>query len=316
MTENFSNREQKLIKSIKEWTEERLIGDDCALLPGQDIVTSDLLVEDVHFSLALTSPQDLGWKALAVNLSDIAAMAGRPRYALVSISLPATFDDRQFQELYQGLIECAKAHKTRIVGGDLTGGDKLVISVTLIGDVHESGCFFRSGATAGDLVIVSGDFGASAAGLNALRQGSGLYRRIIEKHLRPYPRLCESWLLARTCQGRGALMDASDGLADALLQISRLSGVGIAIQQDAIPIHPETISMAKSAGQTALELALYGGEDYELVACLSEIDWGKIQESGHNPFTLIGKVEKESGVRLCSDHSVTPLDMSKTFRHW
>src|SRR5262249_38084351 len=151
----------------------------------------------------------------------IAAMAGRPRYLIVSATLPPYFSKEKFKHLYKAMVECARTYRTTIVGGDLTTGPCLHITVTALGDEHENGCILRSGAKAGDVSAVTGDFGASRAGLHLLTAGlSGDVESLrlsgshcILKHLRPAPRLCESWALVRQTRGRAAMMDASDGLA-------------------------------------------------------------------------------------------------------
>lgn len=314
---NGSNREQRLIESIKSWTGEKLIGDDCAVLPGRDIVTSDMLVEGKHFLLPQIALCDLGWKAMTVNLSDIAAMGGKPKFALVNIGIPDGFSDGQFQELYRSIVDCAKTYKTRIIGGDLTGGSKLVISITVIGEAPKTGCLLRSNAKVGDVVIASGDFGASAAGLNIAQNRIAGFNYVKQRHFCPSPRLKESQHLAKVCRGRGALMDTSDGLADALMQMGKASAVRIVVDSDKIPLHEETKKAAKRLSLPVLDLALYGGEDYELVACISETSWQKLQKKKQPGFHLIGKVQKGNGVVLQqSGKSIGKLDMKLTFQHW
>jgi len=305
-----------MIASIKQWTGEHLIGDDCALLPGQTLVTADTLVEGTHFLTNLISMSDLGWKAVAVNLSDIAAMSGRPRFVIVSLTLPETFRESEFAKLYEGMIDCARAYRTRIVGGDLTRGPCLSLSLTVLGDVHEKGCILRSGAQVGDVVVVTGTFGASAAGLWILQNETAGFNQCRRAHVRPLPRLCESWALVRQTGGRAALMDASDGLADALIQISGSSSVGMEIDELAVPISAETREVARLAQGNAIDLALYGGEDYELVGCLSPSDWYNLQQSNDNPFNEIGRVVEGSEVLLRGKNGTVALDLSRTYQHW
>lgn len=333
--------EHRLVDKIKDWTGSRFIGDDCAILPGGLIVSIDSLAENTHFSLETTSLADLGWKTAAVNLSDIAAMAGRPRHMLVSLSLTPSLQESQIAEFYSGLNDCAQKYRVKIAGGDLIKSKSLMISITVIGDTHEHGVLKRDGAQPGDVVIVSGDFGASAAGLHLLLQATGEqplpasiaadFRHFstsycINRHRRPIPRLCESWALNRAATGRGALMDASDGLADALAQIAMASGVGMKIDLEKVPVHHETIATAKKDGFDHLDWVLYGGEDYELVACISEESWKKLCDSNgeHNPFTKIGIVEKLGDDNRAKDPYVTllhegkpapPLDLNKCFQH-
>lgn len=311
------NKEQRLIRLIKKITEENLIGDDCAVLPGERLVSSDMLVEGKHFLLPQMSFADLGWKAMAVNLSDIAAMGGSAEYAFVNIGMPASVSELDFEILYSALNQCARQYGCRIAGGDLTSAPVLIISVTVMG--RGSG-LLRSNARPGDLVVVTGDFGASALGLAMILKGeaadaSGSY--VINSHLRPSPRLDEGLMMGElSLERKAALMDASDGLADALLQISTLSGVGIEIEAEKIPVHPETIELATEANLEPLELALYGGEDYELVACLSESMWQKLQAKS-SAFKAIGRVIRGENVLLSfKDKDSIKLDYGKTYQHW
>lgn len=311
--------EHRLIAKIAEWANSSHIGDDCAILGGQTLASVDSLVEGTHFRLTTTSLADLGWKSVAVNLSDIAAMAGRPRYILVSIGMPEYIDEAGLEQLYRGISDCASQYRVKVVGGDLTKSSVLFLSITVIGSVHEEGRLERNGARAGDVVIVTGDFGASAAGLDELSRQSAAGQSsftksqsnyLTDRHRRPLPRLCESWALVRKSGSRGALMDASDGLADALVQICRASSeasrhaksvnraagsgrpsaIGMSIDIEKVPVHQETVRAAREAGVDPLDWVLYGGEDYELVACVEPGTWERLKESQHNPFAEIGTV--------------------------
>jgi thiamine-monophosphate kinase len=333
-------REHRLIAKIKDWTGERLIGDDCAVLPGQMLVTADTLVENTHFIIPGISFEDLGWKSLAVNLSDIAAMCGRPRFAIVNLTLPGAHassvpldpvartarphrtpvTELDIEKFYMGLIDCARTYRCRIVGGDLTRGNDIVISITAIGEAHESGIALRSGAKAGDIVVCTGDFGASAAGLWLMKEewGASEFEHCAARHFRPLPRLCESWSLVRTTRGKGALMDASDGLADALVQIARASEVGIEVNEHDIPINEQTETVAGLAGSDVMEWALYGGEDYELVGTIAPDHWDSLQKSSNNAFKQIGVVtdKHRDTLLLRADGKPQPIKLDKTFQHW
>lgn len=309
--------EHKLIQSLKTWVGGTYIGDDCAVLPGQTLITADTLVEGTHFLLGSTSLADLAWKAIAVNLSDIAAMAGKPRYAMVSLTIPPYFQMRQFKELYCSLVECARSFRTEIVGGDLTAGPILILAITIIGETHEVGCLTRSAAKPGDLVAVTGDFGASAAGLWALGSGLAKFSYVKERHCRPQPRLNESWALVKSTNGQGALMDASDGLADALVQISQASAVGMEIELDLVPVHEQTKAVALLAQVELSDWLLFGGEDYELVFCLDEKDFSTLSKSVDYCFTAIGRVTKSKGVNVSkAGRPYPPLDLGRSFQHW
>ncbi len=329
MNELQLTEEQSLIEEIKATIAcSSFLGDDCAVLPGQTLVTTDVLVERVHFRLETISLDDLGWKAIAVNLSDIAAMAGRPRYLTCAVVWPQKLNRHGLRALYRGMEECATAYRSKIVGGDITGGEALTIAVTAIGEVHENGRLLRSGARVGDLVVATGDFGASAAGLSILerlaRPASGeiaiksIDRKCIDWHVRPHPRLCESWAMVRKTAGRGALMDASDGLADALMQIARASNVGMTIDVDEIPIAEHTRKVAHAKGVEPLDWALYGGEDYELVGCIDAKVWHEWQGGKeHKPFTQIGVVTDTHRIELNSPGKpLQQLDARKCFQHF
>jgi thiamine-monophosphate kinase len=313
-----STKEQRLIAAIKDWTGERLIGDDCAILPGGGLVTADTLVEGTHFLLPGIAFEDLGWKALSVNLSDIAAMAGRPRFAVVSLVLPDAVSEKDVEKLYLGMLECARTYRCRIVGGDLTRGQQVVISITVMGDTHEQGVMARAGAQAGDIVIATGHFGASAAGLWLMKDSrSDGFDSCRQQHVHPLPRLCESWSLVRQTAGRGALMDASDGLADALIQIARASNVSIIIDEAALPLAADTRQVAELAGVDPMEWALYGGEDYELVAAVRPTDWQAMQKAELCAFSVLGTVQPGSGVVVKRQGGQKEtLGLERAFRHW
>src|SRR5277367_5434389 len=270
-------REQNLIGRLKKKLANKYLGDDCARITGAALVTCDTLVDGTHFILSKIRLQDLGWKAMAVNLSDIAAMAGRPRYALVALTLPLGFGEDLVETFYDGLLECASAYRTTVVGGDITAGPVLTITITLLGDIHENGCLTRKGAREGDAVVVTGDFGASMAGLRIVEGESKAKLKssmekvdrkfnlkesenCLSKHLRPLPRLSESWDMVKQTGERGALMDASDGLADALIQIATASDVGMAIDLNHVPIRQETKATALKSNENYVDWALYGGE--------------------------------------------------------
>lgn len=325
--------EQQWIEIIKNLTDDDLIGDDCAVLPDGTLLTADMLVEGNHFLRSKISLCDLGWKALAVNISDIAAMGGLPGFATVSLGLPEDFRRDEIQSLYSGIVQCAREFSTRIAGGDLTRSDRLVISISLNGKCAKTGPIMRSNAKPGEAVMTTGDFGASAAGLwlllNSLDQlhinrpqndsddalhPEAAYAHCLQKHLRPRPRLHEAAELARLTGGAAALMDASDGLADALLQIARLSNVGICVEEALVPIHDQTVSIASLHCQSPLDMALYGGEDYELVATCATALVPSLVKAG---FQRIGTVVEGDNVTvLCANGKEQIVAAEKTFHHW
>jgi thiamine-monophosphate kinase len=251
----------------------RGIGDDAAVYRVREgdwqLVTTDTLVEEVHFSLEYTTWRDLGWKALAVNISDIAAMGGRPLYALISLCLPVDSDVVTVQELYTGLGEVAQAFGVSLVGGDTVSGLSVVLSITLIGAVEANRAVFRSGANPGDLIIVTGTLGDSAAGLFLLQNadydaGSEAKRRLKRAHLRPEPRVEAGRLLSAT-GGVTAMLDVSDGLSSDIAHIGRASQVDSLLWGENIPLSDALRDLASALGRDPLEWALHGGEDYELL---------------------------------------------------
>ncbi|PKM83393.1 MAG: thiamine-phosphate kinase [Firmicutes bacterium HGW-Firmicutes-14] len=250
------------------------IGDDTAVLrPEQEklvLMTTDMLIEDVHFSLRYFPPRAVGWKALAVNISDIAAMGGLPAQATVSVGIPAHFDIDTIEGIYEGLRECASQYKTDIVGGDTVKSPHgLIINITVLGWVEPELVTYRSGAKPGDIIMVTGPLGSSAAGLFLLNnEAAGVSAKIAEQavasHLYPRARVDEG----RVLSGSGyvtAMNDISDGLAGEILEICFASGAGCELDEAALPISPCAAETAGLAGVTPLEWALKGGEDFELV---------------------------------------------------
>lgn len=249
------------------------IGDDTAVLEvGRDmwlLFTTDMMVEGVHFSLDYSTFEQVGRKALAVNLSDIAAMGGRPTHALVSLAVPPDLAPEDLSELYRGLGEAAGEHGVNIVGGDTVGTPgRLVINVALLGEVKAGGAVYRSGARPGDKVYVTGPLGAPAAGLHLFQKpGLNCPREAAEycrqAHAAPRPRVAVGMLLARC--GVTSMNDISDGLASELHEICAASGVGCLIRQQDVPVDRRVRAVAEAAGVDPLQWALYGGEDLELV---------------------------------------------------
>jgi thiamine-monophosphate kinase len=249
------------------------IGDDCAALRLNEdrclLLTVDTLVEGVHFDLSFTPLQKLGFKALAVNLSDIAAMGGKPRYALLSLGWPPQRDRAGALELAQGLAQAARKYGVSLIGGDTVASPAgLSLTVTLTGEVAAARMLRRSGARVGDLVYVTGPLGEAAAGLEVLRRGLKLapaaQRALTEAHLTPQPRLKAGQLLAAAGLAT-ALIDLSDGVATDLFHICQASGVGAVIEAARVPVSPHLMAAAPVLGLDPLQLALSGGEDYQLL---------------------------------------------------
>lgn len=287
------------------------IGDDAAVWSvegGLQLSTIDSLIEGVHFALATTSWRDLGWKSLAVNLSDIAAMGGRPRYALVSLGLPGDTDVESVVDFYHGMIELARRFDVQIAGGDTVGAPEVVINVTATGEARdENSIMTRSAAKPGDAIAVTGSLGASAAGLAMIRQELSFDAETTSvlraAHTKPNPRVTEGLTLAR--HGVKAAMDISDGLAGDLEKLCKASGVSARIYAERIPIHP---AVRRSLGDEALELALSGGEDYELLFTAPAKIIGDIEGETVCPVTIIGEIVTGAGISILdADGNEIPL---------
>jgi len=246
------------------------IGDDAAVWRPAGArefwsVTTDMLAEEVDFRREWTTPRELGRKSIAVNLSDLAAMGVRPRFFTVSLGMPENVANRWIREFYDGLTACGCEHGAVLVGGDLSGADKITISITAFGESENRKILYRSGGRPGDLLYVTGTLGKSAAGLKLLQQGtlrsrSGSRREALRAHRTPEPRCAVGQWLAQSGSIR-CLMDISDGLSSDLPRMCAASGCDAEIFAKNIPVFAESASW----GCDPLELALSGGEDYELL---------------------------------------------------
>jgi thiamine-monophosphate kinase len=300
------------------------IGDDAALVSlrmGELALTTDMLVEDVHFDRTLIAPRDLGYKAVAVNLSDLAAVGASPRYILVSLGLPPDVEPAWVMELYGGMVEACGEHAVSIVGGDLSGASRIVISVTLAGEAPAGRAVLRSGAAPGQRIAVTGSLGASAGGLLLSRSSkevlaealtAGWGRELLRAHERPQARIGEGQTLAQA--GATAMLDLSDGLSRDLPRLCRASGVGATIRARAIPIAPALESLAKRLELDALELALSGGEDYELLAVIPagalEEARARLRDRFAVSLTEIGETTEDGILREDADGNAGPLEPS------
>ncbi|MBE9129785.1 MULTISPECIES: thiamine-phosphate kinase [unclassified Coleofasciculus] len=276
--------EQGVLEQLQRFCPPDVIGDDAAVIPsptpGQSlVVTTDVLVDQVHFSDRTTSPEDIGWRATAANLSDLAAMGASPLGITIGLSLTGDIPLSWVEQLYQGVSQCLQPYNTPIVGGDVCRSPVISISITAFGQVFPHRTIRRSTARVGDAIIVTGVHGASRAGLELLLNpewGEKLSEAeridLIRTHQRPQPRLNVLpllWTISDTHpQFPIAGMDSSDGLADAVVQICRGSGVGAQLERTQIP-QPPILSRILSP-EKALDWTLYGGEDFELVLCLPD----------------------------------------------
>src|SRR5919202_685230 len=325
--------EQGLLERLQRFCPRDIVGDDAAVLPFPDsgqslVVTTDVLVDGVHFSDRTTSPEDVGWRAAAANLSDLAAMGASPLGITVGLGVNGNVALSWVLELYQGITHCLQTYNTPIVGGDVCRSPVITLSITAFGQVFPNRVLRRCAAKVGDVIVVTGVHGASRAGLELLLNpefGKHLNEaersHLIQAHQRPQPRLDVLPLLWGILDSQSKIqnlkskihiagMDSSDGLADGVLQICRASGVGAAIERNWIPI-PPILSQLVSPEQ-ALEWVLYGGEDFELVLCLPPEPADALVKQLGEEAAVVGKIT--AGKQVClTDSSGTYADERLTF---
>jgi thiamine-monophosphate kinase len=298
------------------------IGDDAAAVvsgPGTLLLTTDTLLEGVHFRRSTTTLRDIGAKAIAVNVSDIAAMGGEPRYALLALALPPDLAVAEVDDLYAGVLDMARQHGVTLVGGDTCAGPGgVMLSVTLVGHVNGAP-LRRSGARPGDAVLVTGTLGGSAAGLAVLERSpgglpAGVVEAVVGPHRVPTPRVAESRLI-RASGWATAMIDLSDGLVTDLGHIAAESQVGARIDVDALPVSEATRTVARAVGVDPLGWALSGGEDYELLftaAAAHAADLARaVTERAGTPVHRIGEIRsRDEGLRFVDRtgraHTVKP----------
>jgi len=293
------------------------IGDDAAVLKIASatllLATTDMLIEGVHFDLSSTNYYSLGWKSAAVNLSDIAAMGGVPRFCLTALAIPARIPVEAVKEFYRGFNALLRAHKTILAGGDTCfSKDGLVINVTVLGEAKKGTAVTRAGAKQGDRIFVTGTLGDAGAGLELLKagvrvqgpgsrgQGPGTrskdvnselrtpHSELIKRHLRPVPRV--EWGRKIALAGcASSMIDVSDGLSSDLFHLCEESGVGAVLHSDAIPLSRSILRSAGQLNKSPLQYALSGGEDYELLFTVPQAKMKRLA-SLKVPATEIGQI--------------------------
>lgn len=290
------------------------IGDDAAVLDFKDkkvVVSTDLLVEGVHFDLAYMPLKHLGYKAVVVNVSDICAMNAKPTQITVSIAVSNRFPVEALDELYDGIKLAAKIFGVDIVGGDTTSSQKgMILSITALGEANAEDIAYRNGAGDTDLLVVTGDVGAAYMGLKVLEREKQVfevnpqnqpdldaYSYLIERQLKPEARVDVRELLAGLEIKPTAMIDISDGLSSEIMHLAKNSGVGCNLYEEKIPVDPQLINTCEEFNIDITTVAINGGEDYELLFTIKMEDFEKIK---HNPnFTIIGHMTQESeGVHL------------------
>ncbi|MFT5813848.1 MAG: thiamine-monophosphate kinase [Psychroserpens sp.] len=305
LTQHFKVTQKSTIKSI---------GDDAAVLnhgKKQIVVSTDLLIEGVHFDLSYVPLKHLGYKAVVVNLSDVYAMNATATQVTVSIAVSNRFPLEALEELYAGIETAAKLYNIDVVGGDTTSSTSgLIISVTAIGQVEKGNEVLRSGAKPNDLLVVTGDIGGAYMGLQILEREKevfkvnpnnqpdlDMYTYIIERQLKPEARKDIVELLKELDVKPTSMIDISDGLSSEVIHLCKQSKVGVDVYEDKIPLDPQVISTCEEFNIDSTTIALNGGEDYELLMTISQEDFPKIK--GNPNLTVIGYMtEKDRGMHL------------------
>ncbi|RED44604.1 thiamine-phosphate kinase [Winogradskyella eximia] len=305
LTDHFKVSQKSTIKGI---------GDDAAVLnfgKKQIVVSTDLLIEGVHFDLSYAPLKHLGYKAIVVNLSDIYAMNAVATQVTVSIAVSNRFPLEALEELYAGITLAAKFYNVDVVGGDTTSSTSgLIISVTAIGEVEKGKVVLRSGAKPNDLIVVTGDVGGAYMGLQVLEREKevfkvnpnnqpdlSMYTYIIERQLKPEARKDVVELLKELDVKPTSMIDVSDGISSEIIHLCKQSKVGADVYETKIPLDPQVISTCEEFNIDSTTVALNGGEDYELLMTISQEDFPKIK--GNPNLTVIGYItEEDIGMHL------------------
>jgi len=300
------------------------VGDDVAVIKTKSekyaLLTCDVLIEGTHFKRETITPFQLGRKAIAINVSDIAAKGGIPNQALISIGLPKDTKVEYVEEIYRGIKKAAKQFNIDIVGGNTAFSRyKIFVDIFLIGEIKPEFLLLRSGAKSGDKILVTGDLGDSSAGLEIIENPDLKFEKkykmkLKQAHLSPCPRLEEGRTIAES-ELANCMMDISDGLSGDLAKICEESNVGALIWEEKIPMSKETFAFAKSIGKNPLDFAIHGGEDYELLltALPENVDTiiGKVKKKTETKVTEIGEIkDKEFCIKIAkTDGKVAPLNI-------
>ena len=304
------------------------IGDDCAVFGPYSgrvlLFTTDMLIEDIHFLMDKITPYQLGWKAIAVNLSDIAAMGGRPLFILLSLGIPVEMNVELIQDIYKGMKDICEHYTVNILGGDTVASpDKLIINISLIGDAKEKEVIYRSGARPGDKIYLTGNVGDSAAGLKILKTEisppNSIGSHFIKVHNEPKP-LIETGRIIATSGLASAMIDLSDGLLSDLGHICKESGVGAMLFRSKIPLSSKLKLLASLANFNPLDIALSGGEDYLLLVTVPE---EKIQDlellfkdKRPSPLYLVGEIKEKEGIGMVNDDGSIEEIVLRGFNHF
>ncbi len=291
-----------------------VIGDDCAVIRKNEqdvqLLTTDTLVEGVHFDLAFHSPYDLGRKVAAVNISDIAAMGGTPRFAQLSVALSPSLDSQALDSFMTGFLKICQEHGVILTGGDTVSAPCATFTVTLLGEMRASQVIYRNQGQVGDDVWVSGTLGGAAAGLALLQKGLGLdphFSALYKAHLDPQPQVALGQYLAGSCLVH-AMQDISDGVATDLAHLCTASGLAAEIDPDLLPMPEGLATAAQLCAVEPQHWALSGGEDYQLLFALAPASGAEVSrgaaKNGLN-LTRIGRLQAGTGVRLVNGQEIS-----------
>jgi len=271
------------------------IGDDAAVVKtkkGLQVLTTDTLVEGDHFRLDWFTPKQIGMKAIEINVSDVAAMGGIPKYVLVSLALPKDIDVEFVDDLYEGMWKTCDKYDIEIIGGNMAHSKEIVISITLTGEVDKNNLCLRSGAKPGDFILVSGPLGNGRAGLRVFQENLKDFEKVRKAYLEPKAQLKTALEVAPFSN---SMEDISDGLASELKHICKQSKCGAIIYKDKIPVKDDVRKVAKTLGEDEYDYALFGGEDFELVFTVSKNNIKKVK--GY----LVGEITKDKKIILFSE---------------
>jgi thiamine-monophosphate kinase len=323
ITKNFKNEQPTTVKGV---------GDDAAVIDSGNkytLITTDMLVEGVHFNLMYTPLMHLGYKAVVVNLSDIYAMNGDATQITVSIAISNRFSVEAVEEIYKGIRKACELYKVDLVGGDTTSSQSgLIISVTAVGEVEKKEIVYRAGASDNDLIVVSGNLGAAYMGLQVLEREKEVYKEnpniqpelegydyVLERQLKPEARKDVVHFLKEMGILPTSMIDISDGLASELIHLSKASGLGLTIYDEKLPIDQETFNVAREFNITSSTAALNGGEDYELLFTIKLSDFDKIKDNKH--FTVIGHMNDKNSAATIVERNGTVQELkAQGFKHF
>jgi len=324
--------EEGLINKLQQQFKQKLpmgivgIGDDCAVIPQDKnkslLITTDLLVEGTHFLRDAISAEDLGYKSIAVNLSDIAAMGGVPKYVFLSVALPCDLDGDWLENFIDGINLILDEYQVLLLGGDTSKSTRdIFINVMVVGEAETKKIKYRSGAKPGDIICVTDNLGDSKAGLECILQNhceSDLAKVLLHQHYRPRPQINEGLFLASfSCVH--AMLDVSDGINMDLQHLQNASNCGVKIDLEKLPISKNLVKFAQKFNFNPLELAAVGGEDYCLLVTIEENSFDKVAQDFQQKFkrelTAIGKITQEKEFKYFLNGASYKLSL-ESFSHF